>query len=104
LWGRLPACATATPLTRKLIGLEAWAETEQRVEHTISALSAKQLGLWNDFPELDPADAAIPFAGAAAGGWPTRWPPLFLMLAVLGVVCACLWVHGRSSHGASQAS
>ena len=50
---RLPAVATATAEARKLIGLDQWAPGELGAEHIISPLSAKQLGLWNDYPELD---------------------------------------------------
>lgn len=43
----------ATPLTRKLIGLDQWSPAELGAAHTVSELSANQLGLWNGFPELD---------------------------------------------------
>lgn len=79
---RLPPEATATRNARKLIGLEQWSDDDLGAEHSISALTAKQLGLWNDFPELD-SDADLPATQSAS--WCSRFP---VLVCVLGGVLA----------------
>jgi hypothetical protein len=91
--GRLPAAATATKLKRNLIGLEPWAAAEQGAEHIVSALSAKQLGLWNDFPEMDQPVAAAKQATPASPGVVGSWwlllsPPRGLLSAGSGLLSA----------------
>lgn len=86
---RLPLEATATPHVRKLIGLEQWTDAELGAEHIISAFTAKQLGLWNDFPELD---SDLPATQSAI--WWSRLPVL-LGLGALGG--ALSWAAGAMS-------
>ena len=80
---RLPPVATSTQLARKLIGLEQWSDDELGAEHIISVLTAKQLQLWNDFPELD-SHAAL--ATTHTPSWWAAQLPVLLGLGALGVV------------------
>ena len=52
--GRLPPSATETSEARKLAGLEPWEPAELGPEHTMSTLTIRQIGLWDDYPELGP--------------------------------------------------
>lgn len=81
---RLPPVATSTQLARKLIGLEQWSDDELGAEHIISALTAKQLALWNDFPELD-SHVTLPTTQSTTS-WCRFRLPVLLGLGALGVV------------------
>jgi hypothetical protein len=78
---RLPPVATATQLARKLIGLEQWSDDELGAEHIITTLTAKQLALWNDFPELD-SHAELPTQSSPS--WWRIQLPVLLGLGALG--------------------
>lgn len=80
---RLPPEATSTQEARKLIGLEQWPKGELGEEHIISALTAKQLGLWNDFPELN-SDVALGVTQPSP--WYQGRLPVLLGLGILGGV------------------
>lgn len=102
--GRLPACAKETQRERRLIGLESY---DSAAEHTISSMTARQLGLWNDFPDLDPDPKDDPAFGYDLNEedwavlddalrnpksiWNQAHMPLFCVLSVAFAVCAAIW-------------
>eukprot|EP01052_Picozoa_sp_SAG31_P028679 SAG31_NODE_2789_length_5089_cov_4.516433_1_plen_400_part_00 len=88
--GRLPKCATETAEARKLIGLELWAPTEAGPDHTMSAMTFKQLGLWDDHPELAPSPPPHPATCQRGVGRSELWASS--ALAVVATIIG-LWLY-----------
>jgi hypothetical protein len=78
--------SAGTSLNKKLIGFTPWGADELGPEHTLTPYTAKQLGLWNDFPDLDTVPARNPPAGSSRGATVAG------LLVVAAIACA--WLGG----------